>query len=141
MILRKNTKHRVQVETEEDLEKLVEVAFQKLKELYGEPIGEGRNRVAFRLNDDFVIKLPKGSDGFEANYYESSTWKTQKHWLARCGYNDEISKSLGIPVLIMEYISPYEGEWANLPDWAFSVDCCQVGYSKDGSLKAYDWAY
>ena len=40
----------------------------------------------------------------------------------------------------MELVKPIEmNNLKKLPDWVYSIDMVQVGYTRDGRLVAYDW--
>ena len=42
-------------------------------------------------------------------------------------------------ILIMEYLPKRNFPWKDLPAWTKCIDCCQVGLSRSGKLKAYDY--
>lgn len=129
----------VKANDENELEKILMKAIAEAKKAFGKSLGAGRSRIAFRWGDT-VVKIPINDQGFWANFHESTTWEENKDCLARCGYHKELSLSLGVPVLVMEYLRITKESYEDLPDWVGFIDCGQVGYTKDGILKAYDWA-
>lgn len=44
-----------------------------------------------------------------------------------------------IPIIIMEKLN-IDHPYKDLPDWANEYDCCQVGSTKSGKFKAYDYS-
>lgn len=110
-------------------------AIQKFTSLYGTP-SIGRTRAVFDTNDGFVIKVPYVDEGFYANHAEVVTSDTEDAYIpiAECRHDEKE----GVSVLIMEKVSIARVDYKNMPDWVYSVDCGQVGYTKDGRLVAYD---
>lgn len=101
---------------------------------YGEPLAEGRHRTIFR-DGDWVIKVPTALSGIGACYEELST---QGECFAKT-VREDLGREFGIPVVRMEFVT-HRG-WSADPDWTWSIDCGQVGYTKDGRLVAYDWEH
>lgn len=124
-------------EPEIDLDVVVRLLSAELQERYGEP-EEGRHRrVYFDRENHEVIKVPFHESGISANYEELDT---QGPIYARTSLDEELTAKYKIPVLRMEevdvslhYLNP------DLPGWVDTIDCRQVGYTKDGRLVAFDW--
>lgn len=100
---------------------------------FGQPVGCGRHRIVFR-DGDTVVKFPTQESGAFANEHEANT---NNELCAKAWIDEELTKEFGQPVLRMEYVT-HVG-WSKKPDWTWSVDCGQVGRTKDGRLVAYDW--
>lgn len=99
-------------------------------------IGQGRTRAVFLLpGGRYVVKIPVDEMGYHDNWSEARQAKRDgwlyKHQVARC-------RLMKNGWLVMEYVKPATGE--ELPDWVGSVDCGQVGWTRDGRLVAYDFA-
>jgi len=127
----------VEVEDENKLRSVCREAIEKARDRFGPEIGEGRNRICFRISPTEVIKIPLNETGFHANFYEANSWDEQPEFLARCNFDDSLGKELGIAVLRMEYVE-HVG-WSEKPDWTWGIDGGQVGRTVDGRLVAYDW--
>jgi hypothetical protein len=99
-------------------------------------LGKGRNRIVYRITENYVVKVPLNWDGIEDNYHESSLAKkeNQQGYFANC-------VMLGDMLLLMEYVEPTHKSYSELPSWVGCIDCAQVGYTKDGRLVAYDFGY
>lgn len=106
----------------------------RYRRAYGSPF-RGSTRITFR-NGDSVYKIPLNGWGVKGNYRELCLSTANPHRFARA-WTHEITPG-GLLVLAMEYLLPAQG----LPrgGWWESIDSCQVGWSKDGLLKAYDFA-
>jgi hypothetical protein len=107
-----------------------------------ELVGEGRQRTAYLTRTNkYVIKVPTDGYGELANSIEATDYRENRFFgkekLGRC--RTFFSKKLEKVCLIMEFITPALNR-EELPDWTSYIDCGQVGYNKDGILKAYDWA-
>lgn len=107
-----------------------------LTKKYGEPIGVGRSRAAFR-SKSVVFKIPINGQGFHDNAWEARNYqkRTEKSLpMAKC----RIIDINDIPILAMELVEyiPYNES----PKWADWVDCRQVGKNKKGEVVAYDYA-
>lgn len=103
----------------------------------------GRNRNCFDMGS-YVVKIPKNLDGFCDNDWEGSVSNGNddpnvvRYARTRMHYVDEI------PVVFMEWVEHATGKKITEqigyePDWVMSVDCGQVGFTKDGRLVAYDY--
>ena len=129
----------------EETSKLIEPVISALTQKYGEPIGQGKDRIVF-ARGRVVIKVPKSESGVCANYQEKKKFdesmKDTDHSTriyAKCRlvhYRD-------VPLLVMERLKPVkysEIKAGGLPDWAWKVDALQVGHNKKGKMKAFDYA-
>jgi hypothetical protein len=116
---------------------LFEQARAALTQVFGEPM-VGRHRAVFR-DGDTVIKVPTVLSGIDANCYEEHTCDNQWEPRARAWFDQELSTRFGLPILRMESVK-HVG-WSEKADWTWSVDCGQVGTTKDGRLVAYDWEH
>lgn len=105
----------------------------------------GRNRNVFDFGA-YVVKLPKNGDGCADNDWEGSLSNGES-----LGDMREIQYARtrmaywrGVPVVFMEKVEharPAEivARLGYEPDWTMSVDCGQVGFTRDGRLVAYDY--
>lgn len=109
-----------------------------LIEKFGLPIGRGRNRVVFYDEiTDTVVKAPMRDAGCFGNEHEARTSSSKYEPRAAARLDERLSAEFGRPILRMEYVK-HTG-WSKEPDWTWSVDCGQVGVTRDGRLVAYDW--
>lgn len=103
----------------------------------------GRNRTVFDMGT-YVVKIPRALDGFTDNEWEGSVSNGNddpeevRYARTRLAYVDEI------PVVFMEkveYASTAQivSKLGHEPDWVNSVDCGQVGFTRDGRLVAFDY--
>lgn len=106
----------------------------ELESVYGPPI-EGSHRTVFidKKNDE-VIKVPSQNSGDFANQQELNT---QGELYAKTKLDKELTERYGYVVIRMEYVE--HSGYSKEPDWTWSIDCGQVGHTKDGRLVAYDW--
>ncbi len=105
-----------------------------------EYVGHGLYRVALRMKGGYILKFPLSEDGEFCNDGEGS-WR---HETFAKGRYVEYRGFVCVVQEPIEVLSPADIEarlGANLPDWTYSVDCCQVGFARDGSLKAYDFVH
>jgi hypothetical protein len=108
----------------------------------------GRNRNVFHLGGNLVVKLPRNYDGFCDNDWEGSISNSAEslghpHYVQYprtrlAYYNNEV------PVIWMEYVEYASStrlieEFGEVPDWVYSVDCGQVGFTRRGRLVAFDY--
>ena len=119
-------------------------------------LGEGRHRRTYRFDSDTVVKVPhsRNYNGFidvysrwtvgddimsavMANYMEHD--KDEEFWGVPCA-ETRLEHYNGVPILYMEYVEPLDSVNDDVPDWAWEIDGGQVGYGKDGVLKAYDYS-
>jgi len=110
-------------------------ARQLIEKLHGAPIAVSRHRAVFRDGDE-VIKVPTRESGIHACYCELTQ---QGEILARTRADRDLSEETGLPIVRMEYVE-HVGR-SETPDWTWSIDCGQVGRTKDGRLVAYDWEH
>lgn len=105
----------------------------KAVELLGMPIGEGSERLVFRLGNH-VVKIPTKESGISANECELYT---QGPRLAVTSENHTLGEYLGVLVINMEYVT-HTG-FSEKSDWTWGIDCGQVGRNAKGRLVAYDF--
>lgn len=114
------------------------IIFEYLKKRYGNHIGEGRHRITFE-SKYCVIKLPHNSAGYLANLYEAKLYKTDiyiRHRLAKC----KIVYFGDFAILVMQKLNT-NWHWTEMPSWSKHYDCQQVGTTRQGEWKAYDYGY
>lgn len=105
--------------------------FNALVVKYGKP-SYGRNRAVFN-SKHHVIKFPRRWDGFIDNDWEASV---SHETLAK----GRLITIRGIDILVQEKLNiPEKVDYSTMPEWVNGVDCGQVGYDKNGNLKAYDF--
>lgn len=107
----------------------------------------GRNRNTFILSDRIVVKLPRNFDGFTDNDWEGSISNSTESFnhpeyiqypKTKLVFVDEV------PIVFMQRVTPLQSSeiiqlFGLEPDWTFSVDCGQVGITRQGRLVAYDY--
>lgn len=131
-----------------DLPELIYIAINSLLHRYSAkyPMEVGRNRAVF-LAGNYVIKIPLTDDGFVDNDWEGSISNSKQcynhpDWIQYprtrlvC-YNE-------IPIVLAQKVRHvWEDEIKErlgfIPDWIYSVDCGQVGFTKNNRLVAYDY--
>ncbi len=114
---------------------------------YGEPIGIGAYRVVFDAGEN-VVKMPLDLEGESDNQKEYDIFKRHpmSHY-AKC----EMVAIHGVKVLMMEKLTQLMRfktglqagvyDQADLdPQWINKLDAGQVGISRDGQVKAYDYS-
>lgn len=100
---------------------------------YGNYIGLGRNRIVWKTNSGNVVKVPRNGCGIADNDWEASVCKDDIYPHTRgLWFND-------IVICFMEHIDPIFESHSELPDWVGSIDCGQVGHTKRGIIKPYDY--
>lgn len=107
----------------------------------GWSVSYGRHRAGLiHPNKKYVLKIPLNDNGIfdnvkEARYFRRSKTDNNYFPMAACRviYAD---KELGIPLLLMEYVSQLEDK--DIPSWANFIDSQQVGRNKKGDVVAYD---
>ncbi|MNQ62695.1 hypothetical protein D3C85_770500 [compost metagenome] len=101
---------------------------------YGQPFDFGRNRLVF-ANDRIVLKFPRNANGEADNCWEGSCQgptKCRGKRLVLDGFicvMQERVKRIYQDVECPKY----------LPKWTDGIDCRQVGYDRQGALRAYDY--
>jgi hypothetical protein len=110
-----------------------------------EHVYEGRNRRAYLIKG-YVVKVPLNWDGIADNSWEGSVRNGDQPLRE---YDIVYPKTRivdfeGIPVLMMERVHPATSRLikrvlGRVPKWIDRVDCCQVGFTKDRRLVAYDY--
>lgn len=112
-------------------------------------LGSGRGRATYVYTrrgreSRIVVKVPLGDFGERCNKHEHATWQCGafrhgKDKLARC----RLVWVQSVPVIVMTRVEtlrePSGRVWNPVPDWAFSVDCEQVGTTPRGRIVAYDY--
>lgn len=138
-----------------DLKDLSEAIFNAVVDTYHRFLWKGpdqtvvaRNRIAF-LFEKHVVKIPRCQDGLFDNDWEGSV-RNNEESLGHPYYVQYPRTRLfywkDVPILFMERVEPVNwkeklksiGDF-EFPDWVNSVDCGQVGYTRDGRLVAYDY--
>lgn len=92
----------------------------------------------YRLNKNWVLKVPSAESGVFANYTEDKAY-LEDPTRAKALLSPTLSRRYDIPIIKMEYVV-HRG-WSPRADWTWSVDCGQVGTTRDGRLVAYDWEH
>lgn len=105
-------------------------AYAELVAKYGIP-KQGRHRAAFVLKNH-VLKFPLCEFGELDNHWEATRWDEN---VAR---GREITYH-GFVCNVQEKVTPVTSDFQSLPNWTRHIDCQQVGYTKSGKLKAYDY--
>lgn len=126
---------------EKHLAKYVPEIYGRLRAKYGEPVGEGRNRVTFGRGN-IVIKVPKNELGMHDNAHEASTYRKYKGRKEDIYARSKIVHIFDIPILLMIHVDTKEGlKKEGRPWWADFVDSLQVGVTRKGEWKAYDYGW
>lgn len=107
----------------------------------------GRNRNTFILSDRIVVKLPRNFDGFTDNDWEGSISNSIESFNHPEHIQYPKTKLVfvtEVPIVFMQRITPLQSTeitqmFGSEPDWTFSVDCGQVGITRQGRLVAYDY--
>lgn len=110
-----------------------------------EDVVEGRNRRVFLMRG-YVIKVPLNYEGIDDNLHEGK----QRRPAGPLGEYETIYARTrlvhhhDIPVLLMERVThatsaALDAYFGKIPSWVYGIDCCQVGFTKDGRLVAYDY--
>ena len=109
----------------------------------GRPLELGRTRCAF-IYPTFVVKFPITIEGIRDNDWEGSVSNAdddpEEIRLART----RLVLWGSFPIVLMERVEwasyrEIEAKLGHVPDWVGSVDCGQVGFSRDGRLLAFDY--
>lgn len=111
-----------------------DVVIARLVAKYGHPLDFGRNRVVF-ANDRIVVKFPRNCNGEADNCWEGSCRGPTK---AR-GKRIELD---GFICVMQERVQRIYADVPRpdvLPKWADFIDCLQVGFDRQGRLRAYDF--
>lgn len=101
---------------------------------YGQPFDYGRNRLVF-ANDRIVFKFPRNLNGIADNDWEGSCrapYLARGKWLELDGFVCVMQER--VQRIYADTPPPKK-----LPSWTGSIDCCQVGYDRQGKLRAYDF--
>ena len=121
------------------MQERIEKSLKEAKEKYMF-LAEGRQRIVFLKDNQWVIKVPKDEWGLLSNEQEFNRYKLFGKIgdivaYAECYLQDDEN---GISLLVMEKVEqlPIKDQ----PDWAKYVDCGQVGKNTKGEIVAYDYA-
>lgn len=96
----------------------------------------GRHRCTFiNKNRNVVIKVPSCELGMASNEDEYNSRNDIQHANCKLLFLNKTR----IPIIIMEKLN-IDHPYKDLPDWANTYDCCQVGSNKSGKFKAYDYS-
>lgn len=101
-------------------------------------VGAGMFRTVY-IRDKVVIKVPHNQDGFIDNRTEAAAWRKFRNNPTPFGVHLAPCRLLPNGCLMMMAVDTDYGEFSDLPGWARSVDCSQVGFYKE-RLVAYDYA-
>lgn len=112
-------------------------------------IGEGKHRRVFKTRSNkFVIKFPMNSNGLKANQYEADNYKLYRSEPNEIGIvyaPCRLIKQSALLMMVMEYEFGFDEGLlfankvnVNIPKWAYSIDCHQVGMISSGKIVAYD---
>lgn len=102
-------------------------------------LDQGTYRAVFRMNGDHVLKIPLNEAGVYCNDGEGSI----KDEIYARGRWIELD---GLVCVIQEYVEDaslreIRLKLGSIPDWVSGIDCAQVGFTKGGILKAYDFVH
>lgn len=89
-----------------------------------------------------VIKIPRCDRGIADNHREVRAFRLHQQGrsdvpIASCRlfYADPL---VGLPLLMMRYVSQADLDPKDLPPWSYTVDCFQIGFDRLNRLVAYD---
>jgi hypothetical protein len=124
-------------------------AIHEAKKLYPY-LGSGRHRSVYDLQDGWVLKLPYCATGVRANEEEfdaytkmiaaGNVWGNYNPVYAQCS----LLVFHGVLAVRMEKVEVDiygRQDMTREYGWIASVDCGQVGWTKDGRLVAFDYSY
>jgi hypothetical protein len=102
-------------------------------------LSSGLYRAVFKMRGDRVLKIPLNEAGEFCNDGEGSIIHdtcARGKWL-------EID---GFVCVMQEYVedaslSAIKARFGRIPDWVAGVDSAQVGFTRSGQLKAYDFVH
>lgn len=106
-------------------------------------IGSGRHRVTFRCDESTVIKLPTDEHAEWLNSLEVRQFERYIANQAAFGVHYALCYGVhyhGVIAVTMEYVEQLPWSHPDMPKWAGSIDCMQVGRAYDGRIVAYDFA-
>lgn len=127
---------------DEEIPKLLKKFFFDYCHHFSDEYAFGRNRVVFYCKH-FVVKLPITDAGLSNNEWEGSVSNSKEtrdngedvqYPRTKLFYIGENA----VPIVLMEKVSFPDNDFV-LPDWANSVDCGQVGFTRTGRLVAFDY--
>jgi hypothetical protein len=102
-------------------------------------LDQGNYRAVFKMRGDYVLKIPLNEAGVYCNDGEGSI----KDEIYARGRWIELN---GLVCVIQEYVedaslSDIRSRFGSIPDWVSGIDCAQVGFTRSGALKAYDFVH
>lgn len=127
---------------EDETERAAQDLINFLVSKYGNPIGCGTTRMVFESKNN-VIKVPINDAGISSNDWEGSCSneiyaKTKGIWLDN-GLVIVVQEKLDLDFKFEKNNIIKDGSSFKYPDWVNGIDCQQVGFDKNGNLKAYDY--
>lgn len=107
-------------------------------------VGEGTTRRVYDFSDDWVLKCPLSPSAIDCNITEQNLFDEEKN------YNDNYCSChtvvfYNIPLLFMEKVIPCDDDFTWEEDWRQDLSKehpaygCQVGLTKHGKVKAFDF--
>lgn len=107
-------------------------------------IGEGTTRRVYDFSPGWVLKCPLDPSAIDCNVGEQRVFDEEKN------YNDNYCSChtvvfYDIPLLFMEKVVPYDDDFTWEQDWREDLSKehpaygCQVGLTKNGKIKAFDF--
>lgn len=123
---------------DEDRNKAAQRLLAKLAGKY-DYLSSGHYRAVFKMRGDRVLKVPLSEAGEFCNDGEGSIIDdtcARGKWLQIDGFI----------CVMQEYVedaslSAIRSRLGRLPDWVAGVDSAQVGFTRSGQLKAYDFVH
>jgi hypothetical protein len=123
---------------DEKRHKIALAAIHRLYEKY-DYVGCGLYRAVFKMNGNHVLKFPLSESGEFCNDGEGShiaPWLARGRWI-------QID---GLVCVVQEWVDDADlgtikSRLGHVPDWVGGIDCAQVGFTRDGILKAYDFVH
>jgi hypothetical protein len=108
-------------------------------------LSSGRHRDVYLLpGGKYVLKVPRNDAGVSDNYWEDAFDYHKDAWSKTVRVNARCRLIPGTNLLVMEYVEPVsydeiESKLGYIPKWVDFIDCQQVGFNRNGKLKAYDY--
>ena len=127
-------------EQSEVLGEIMAAEYEELTERLGEPIHARTRWVWLDPENNRVIKMAHNDEGLLASTREVR-WSTidQDPYINRTTWFQLDPQDEGSGTLVQaELVEPLHPNDPRVPDWAASIDCGQVGLTRDGRIVAYD---
>jgi hypothetical protein len=110
-------------------------------------LSSGTNRDVYLLpGGKYVLKVPRNENGIADNYWEAAIDFHKDAWSKKIRVNARCRLIPGTTLLVMEYVEPattaevkHRLNLERMPEWTDFIDCQQVGFTRSGKLKAYDY--